>query len=188
MLTQTPALLHAPAVQIAVAMEMHGTDLEAFASSAAQGILSEHALRGLPKRALRKRATWERVRRELLPEVAAWAAAAAERQRAEVSPLLNDASWRLVWMDLDPRRPCANLGCTNVRGASDARLANCARRCSGCGMVAFCSTACRDAAWPEHSAVCGRQAAWLRAVAKEGPGALLPQAAGARLPVPPAAP
>ena len=51
-------------------------------------------------------------------------------------------------------RACANPRCTNVRGASEARLRG--RRCGGCGVARYCCRECAVAAWPEHSAVCAQ--------------------------------
>ena len=139
---------------------MCGPDPEAYARSAACRAMSELNLGGLAKRALRARRVWEGLRQELLPQVAAWAAAGSERWCPDRSPALaNNPCWRQMWLEVDSARPCANLGCTNVSGASEERLVACSRRCGGCRRVSYCSVACRDAAWPEHSLVCGRQEA-----------------------------
>ena len=109
-------------------------------------------LRGLAKRQLRSRAAWEQAQRELqrcaVPAGAAhWAALAAEEagegRQGELA--LRAARARAL-------RPCANLRCTNVQGASEARLRG--RRCGGCGVARFCSEACMLEAWAEHRADC----------------------------------
>ena len=159
-------------------MEMCDRDPEAFSSSPAYRLLAQHKLAGLgtAKRALRTRGYWEGVRREVLPEAAAWAAAGSERRAARRNPLATNARYRQIWLE-SAQRPCANLGCTNVSGASEGRLVACTRRCGGCGLVRYCSAACRDAAWPEHSLVCGQQLPWLGAQVEEGGGQLPPEVA-----------
>ena len=49
-------------------------------------------------------------------------------------------------------RPCAYLGCTRLRGASEWELLS--QRCSACNVTAFCSRECQRAAWPRHRLVC----------------------------------
>ena len=147
---------------------MCGRDVKALTSGRVHRVLSELKFTNLPKRALRARRVWERVRRELLPEVAAWAAAGSEWREAQLGRLPRGLCWRQVWLG-EEARPCANLGCTNVSGASEERLGACTRRCGGCGFATFCSEACCDAAWPEHSLVCGQQTAWLLDMAEQLP-------------------
>ena len=114
----------------------------------------------LPRSKLRDRKVWEHtVQRDLLPQVLAWAAQAEAKYGAEgVAPVpeLQLRIGRALAV-----RPCAHLGCTNVRGASEGRLRG--RRCAGCRVTRFCCEACRDAAWPQHAAVC-----WLLAAEAAG--------------------
>ncbi|GAB4815512.1 hypothetical protein N2152v2_002558 [Parachlorella kessleri] len=49
-------------------------------------------------------------------------------------------------------RPCANPMCTNVRGCSEGRLRG--RRCSGCGVVRYCSRECQLQHWQQHGPLC----------------------------------
>lgn len=55
-----------------------------------------------------------------------------------------------------PPRTCAAPGCTATRGL---------KRCAGCGVVRYCSTACSYADWQEHRPECRR----LRAAVAETP-------------------
>lgn len=47
---------------------------------------------------------------------------------------------------------CANPGCTNLRGPTEAALPT--RRCTRCLVARFCGEACQRAAWPQHRRVC----------------------------------
>ncbi|KAL4444211.1 hypothetical protein ABPG75_011948 [Micractinium tetrahymenae] len=49
-------------------------------------------------------------------------------------------------------RRCANMGCTNLAGASDAELPT--KRCSRCLLLRYCSPACQAADWQRHRACC----------------------------------
>ena len=112
--------------------------------------------RGLNKKQLRSRAAWQSAERQVLPSLCAFAqqaerCAGEQRQRQQKEEAELRAARALVL------HACASPGCTNVLGASEARLHG--RRCGGgCG-ARFCSEACRDAAWPLHARVCGELAA-----------------------------
>ncbi|KAL4444240.1 hypothetical protein ABPG75_011977 [Micractinium tetrahymenae] len=54
-------------------------------------------------------------------------------------------------------RRCANMGCTNLAGASDAQLST--KRCSRCRHLRYCSAACSAADWRRHRAFCRSPAA-----------------------------
>jgi len=54
-------------------------------------------------------------------------------------------------------RPCANLLCTSVHGCSEGRLRG--RRCSGCGVVHYCSQECQLQHWAHHGQICAALAA-----------------------------
>ncbi|KAL4444276.1 hypothetical protein ABPG75_012013 [Micractinium tetrahymenae] len=54
-------------------------------------------------------------------------------------------------------RRCANMGCTNLAGASDAQLRT--QRCGRCQQLRYCSAACSAADWPRHRAICRPPAA-----------------------------
>ena len=110
--------------------------------------------RGLGRRQLRGRAVWEGAARQLLLQLRALAQQAARRYAEERQPI---EGIELRVARAQALRACANPGCTNVAGASEGRLRG--RRCGGgCGSR-YCSEACRDAAWPAHSRVCGALAA-----------------------------
>lgn len=53
---------------------------------------------------------------------------------------------------LGTRPGCANVGCTNLQGASEAALKP--RRCSRCRTVRFCCQECNKAEWRQHKSAC----------------------------------
>lgn len=55
------------------------------------------------------------------------------------------------------QRPCANLDCTRLSGASEWDLPS--QRCSRCHAVTFCCRECQRIAHPRHRAVCAALAA-----------------------------
>ena len=117
------------------------------------------------KARIRSRKFWERtVERGLLPLLLRGAAAAANAQSGrDVQPLPQQQQEALVIASSLCRRPCANLLCTNVRGCSEGRLRG--RRCSGCGVVRYCSRECQLQHWQQHGLVCA-----LLACAEHRPG------------------
>ncbi len=108
----------------------------------------------LPRRQLRAKRVWQQAfGRELLPPVLAWAAAAAEAQRSAAGQAGEEQQQRL---DRAVQvRPCAFLGCTNLRGCSEGRLP--VKLCSGCRSASYCSRECQVADWGRHARVCLRQ-------------------------------
>ncbi|KAL4443376.1 hypothetical protein ABPG75_011113 [Micractinium tetrahymenae] len=47
---------------------------------------------------------------------------------------------------------CANMGCTNLAGASDTQLPT--KRCSRCRLARYCSEVCSAADWRRHRDIC----------------------------------
>lgn len=66
---------------------------------------------------------------------------------------------------------CANPGCTNLHGPTEAALPT--RRCARCLVARFCGEACQRAAWPQHHLVC-------RALQREREGGVRAVGAGDR--------
>jgi hypothetical protein len=73
-----------------------------------------------------------------------------------------------LWESMCAARPrmlllpgCCYVDCTNNSGPSEAGLVAGRRRvmCSGCRLVRYCSTACAQAAWPDHRKACCKLAA-----------------------------
>lgn len=130
------------------------------------------ALGNLPKRQLRGRALWEGlVQQELLPYAEAQAAEVAGEQEVEAAVLLraveeeggrDSQRWVATRTELALQcRACAHLGCTSLRGASEARQRG--RRCGGCRAVRYCSPECAAADWSKHAQVCCLRARTVRA-------------------------
>ena len=58
------------------------------------------------------------------------------------APLLADAPYRVA---------CNYPGCENIEGGSEASVV---KKCTGCGVAAYCSRGCQTEHWPEHKEVC----------------------------------
>lgn len=54
-------------------------------------------------------------------------------------------------------RPCAHLGCTRLRGASEFELGT--QRCTRCHVATYCGRECQRADWPGHRKLCAAPAA-----------------------------
>lgn len=115
----------------------------------------------LQRRQLRSRAVWQHmVGQELLPSLA-WAATSAseagDSHPAESADTMPAESIQVDCARALALRACANPGCTNVRGASEARVHG--RLCAGCGVVRYCSDRCQLTDWTAHGCVCALLAA-----------------------------
>ncbi|GAB4815445.1 hypothetical protein N2152v2_002491 [Parachlorella kessleri] len=125
---------------------------------------------------IRSRRFWERtVERDLLPALLKRAATAEDRlaqlsspgsrqhqrrqQQYQEARHVKGADGGLSIASAVACRPCANLLCSNVRGCSEGRLRG--RRCSGCGVVRYCSRECQEQHWAQHGPTCA---------SLEGPG------------------
>ena len=106
---------------------------------------------------------WEQVRAELLPALLSLAAAAEHEWQAQPGNRVSQQQGQQQLEVLErtdevavaralASRPCANLLCTNVRGCSEGRLRG--RRCSGCGVVRYCSRECQVQHWHQHGPMC----------------------------------
>lgn len=108
-------------------------------------------LRRTPQKSLRPRRVWQQsMLGEVLPQMEVWAEAACECWREEEAGMSDDD-----WMQQECAvawRPCVNLRCTTVRGASEARLRG--RLCGGCGAVRYCCRSCQEQDWPRHRHAC----------------------------------
>ena len=60
------------------------------------------------------------------------------------APLLAYAPYRVA---------CNYPGCENIEGGSEASVV---KKCTGCGVAAYCSRGCQTEHWPEHKETCRR--------------------------------
>ncbi len=51
-------------------------------------------------------------------------------------------------------RACAYLGCTNMRGSGEEKLARKCKKCSRCQLARYCGGECQRADWPHHKVAC----------------------------------
>ena len=99
---------------------------------------------------------WEcTVKQGLLPTLHSWATAIEGARQAQWTSPASQQQQQAAQLAIEAAlatRPCANLLCTNVRGCSEGRLRG--RRCSGCGVVRYCSQECQLQHWAQHGSMC----------------------------------
>jgi MYND finger len=90
---------------------------------------------------------WSNVRDDVLPELQR-AKAALDWTKA---PLPEDSLLDRA-LAVATFFPCANRGCINVHGSSEAQVKS--RKCSRCGVARYCSETCQKQHWSEHKVWC----------------------------------
>ncbi|GAB4823268.1 hypothetical protein N2152v2_010314 [Parachlorella kessleri] len=89
---------------------------------------------------------WQRASEDVLPQLEALAVVTAQAFRP------NESVLRLRVARALATRVCANPGCLDLRGCSEARLRS--QRCSGCGVAKYCCRECHVADFEVHAEVC----------------------------------